>query len=81
MVNGSPTYPYKMEKDLRQGDPVLSFLFSIMGESLSYVIQQEKTKGLITGVKIGNNEVELTHFEFADDTLIFIPEYNYMKLL
>lgn len=85
MVNGSPTEPFKMQNDLRQGDPTYSFLLSIVGESLSYIMQQGKLH-VIDRLKIGGDEIEFTHLQFADDILIFLPQdteklINYRRLL
>lgn len=63
-----------MERGLRQGDPISSFLFVMVAESLSYVIKEARTKGLILGLPIGKNKIEVTHLQFADDTLIFLPK-------
>lgn len=39
MINESPSEPLKLEKRIRQGDRISPFLFTIVNESLSYVIQ------------------------------------------
>lgn len=71
MVNGSPTIPFAMEKGVRQGDLISSFLFSIFSESLSFILKTTKMQGLIEGVRVGNNHVSVPHLQFADDTLLF----------
>lgn len=57
-----------------------------MDEALSYVINQAKMLNLINCIKIGVNEVEISHLKFTDDTLIFVPQdtnslLNYKRLL
>lgn len=86
MINGNPTQPFRIHKGLRQGDPVSQFLFTIVGEALSYVITRAKNCNLIKGLKIGKDNVELTHIQFADETLLFLPQdstilMNYKRLL
>lgn len=86
IINGSPSEPFKMQKGIRQGDLISSFIFSIVGEALNYIILEAKTKGLIKGLEIGKDNIELTHLQFADDTIIFLPGdsevvLNYRRLL
>lgn len=44
------------------------------------------SKGLISGVNVGDNNVFITHLQYVDDTLLFLPQYynivvNYKRLL
>lgn len=85
MINGNPTEPLKIHKSIRQRDPISPFLFTIIGEALSYIISQVKQLNLVRGIKVGKDNVELTHLQFADDTLLFIPQdgdviMNYERL-
>ncbi|GJX44734.1 putative RNA-directed DNA polymerase, eukaryota, reverse transcriptase zinc-binding domain protein [Tanacetum coccineum] len=70
LVNGSPTKEFKICKGLRQGDPVLPFLFIIAAEALHVTIEEAKAKRLFEGVKVGDNSVDLSHLQFADDALL-----------
>lgn len=75
-----------MVKGIRQGDPVSSFLFTIVSKSLTYIVHKAQQQELIDGIKIGSHEVNLTHLQFASDILIFLPKYtkkvvNYRRLL
>lgn len=40
LVNGSPTQEVKLEKGLRQGDPLAPFLFLIVAEALSGMMRR-----------------------------------------
>lgn len=42
LVNGSPTEEIKLEKGLRQGDPLAHFLFLIVAEGLSGLMKREQ---------------------------------------
>ena len=86
LINGSLTKPFNMEKWLRQGDPLSPFLFILVAEVLNKMIGRAVDKGLIQGLKIGKNKVNLTHLQFADDTILFCPAKvktlkNYKRIL
>lgn len=71
LINGSPSVPFKLQRGLRQGDPISPFLFVFIVEALNQLISKATNKGLWRGVKIGKNELMITHLQYADDTLIF----------
>ncbi|GKA12805.1 RNA-directed DNA polymerase, eukaryota, reverse transcriptase zinc-binding domain protein [Tanacetum coccineum] len=52
LVNGSPTQEFKIQKGLRQGDPLLPFLFILAIEALHVSLQEAKSKNLFEGVKV-----------------------------
>lgn len=69
LVNGSPTPEFDMERGLKQGDPLSPFLFLIVAEAMSVMMQEASNKGLFKGCSIGSLKMELTHLQFADDSL------------
>lgn len=71
LVNGSPTKEFFMERGVRQGDPLSPFLFLIVAEGLNVVMKKAVEEGYFKGLKIGNDEVCLSHLQYVDDTLIF----------
>lgn len=71
---------------MRQTDPLSSFLFNIVSESLNFLIKKACSKVLIAGLRTGDDEVKFTHEQYADDTLPFLPKdevvvCNYRRLL
>lgn len=56
---------------MRQGDPLSPFLFLIVAESLNVFISEAIRHDVFQGIKIGRNEVQLSHLQYADDTIIF----------
>lgn len=74
LVNGSPTEPFKLERGLRQGDPLSPFLFDIVVEPLNLLLQRAISLGLWEGVEISKDGLKLSHLQYADDTVIFAPQ-------
>ncbi|GJT29449.1 putative RNA-directed DNA polymerase, eukaryota, reverse transcriptase zinc-binding domain protein [Tanacetum coccineum] len=70
IVNGSPTKEFKIQKGLRQGDPLSPFLFIIAVEALHIALEEAKSKHIFEGVKVSSNKVDISHLQFADDALI-----------
>lgn len=58
-----------MERGLRRGDPLSLFLFIIATEALHILLLEARNKSIFKGAKVGENAVEITHFQFADDVL------------
>ncbi|GKA49601.1 RNA-directed DNA polymerase, eukaryota, reverse transcriptase zinc-binding domain protein [Tanacetum coccineum] len=52
LVNGSPSREFKIERGLRQGDPLSPFLFLIVVEALQISIHEACNKGAFKGLKI-----------------------------
>ncbi|GKV06663.1 hypothetical protein SLEP1_g18525 [Rubroshorea leprosula] len=71
LVNGSPTEEFQMTKGLRQGDPLTPFLFLVVAEALNGLINKAVEEGLLEAATVGSGVVQLSHLQFADDTLIF----------
>ncbi|KAJ9558233.1 hypothetical protein OSB04_012847 [Centaurea solstitialis] len=71
LVNGSPTDECPMERGIRQGDPLAPFLFLVVAEGLNVMVEEALEKGLFKGVKVGSNEVVLSHLQYADDVIFF----------
>lgn len=74
ILNRSPLKPFKMEKGLRQGDPLSPYLFILVSEALVCLLNKAKELSLIESVSIGKDKIRLKHLQFADDTLIFVPK-------
>lgn len=70
LVNGSPSEEVKMERGLRQGDPLSPFLFLFIGEALNQVIKAVVTSGKWKGITLGKEGSQLSHLQFADDLIV-----------
>lgn len=74
LVNGKPSGFISILRGLRQGNPLAPFLFIIVMEALSRLLDKAVMGGYIRGFDIGRHrdlEVTVSHLLFADDTLIF----------
>jgi len=74
LVNGSPTEEFIPTRGLRQGDPLALFLFIVVAEGLERLIRQAIKANLLSGTKMGREEVEICILQFADDTLSLCEE-------
>lgn len=62
-----------MQRGLRQEDPLSPFLFVIATEAFNQLMIRAVEKNLFEGIKVGLEAVNVSHLQFADDTLIFCP--------
>ena len=81
-----PLKPFKMEKGLRQRDPLSPYLFILVSETLVCLLKKAEEMNMIEAVYIGKDRVNLKHLQFAHDTLIFAPRdprciTNYFRIL
>ncbi|GAU34402.1 hypothetical protein TSUD_217420 [Trifolium subterraneum] len=69
LINGSPTADFKVERGLRQGDPLSPFLFLIVAEGLTGLMNRAVAIDKFKGYQIGNN-IQFPILQFADDTIL-----------
>ncbi|KAJ0892121.1 putative RNA-directed DNA polymerase [Helianthus annuus] len=83
LVNGSPTFEFGCQKGIRQGDPLSPFLFIILMEALSGMINQACDIGAFQGVKFSNDGPSLSHLLYADDAMLMgdwsVINFNNMR--
>ncbi|XP_068340019.1 uncharacterized protein [Pyrus communis] len=72
LLNGQAGKTFAPTRGLRQGDPLSPYLFILVGEVLSKLIQSEVDNGRMAGVKMGGSGPMISHLFFADDTLLFL---------
>ncbi|GJW45433.1 putative RNA-directed DNA polymerase, eukaryota, reverse transcriptase zinc-binding domain protein [Tanacetum coccineum] len=70
LVNGSPTKEFKIERGLRQGDPLSPFLFILAVEALNVALLEATNNNVFHGFHVGKEKVHISHLQFADDALI-----------
>lgn len=81
LVNGSPTNEFKMEKGVRQGDPLAPFLFLVVAEGLNGLLREAVLKEKFKPCKVGRGlGVEVGLLQFADDAL-FLGEASLSNMV
>ncbi|XP_071741167.1 uncharacterized mitochondrial protein AtMg01250-like [Rutidosis leptorrhynchoides] len=75
LVNGFPTEEFKLERGVRQGDPLSPFLFIIAAEGLNWLTKAAVASNLFVGVEIGRDKIPISHLQYADDT-IFLGKWS-----
>ncbi|GJS39855.1 putative RNA-directed DNA polymerase, eukaryota, reverse transcriptase zinc-binding domain protein [Tanacetum coccineum] len=61
LINGSPTKEFKLEKGLRQGDPLSPFLFTLVVEALNVVLIETTNNNFFNGIKVRKDKIQVSH--------------------
>ena len=69
--NGSPTEEFKAQRGLWHGNPIAPLLFLMVAEGLSGLMRQAKECNLFSRYLVGEQKVQVSLLQFADDTLFF----------
>ncbi|XP_058751955.1 uncharacterized mitochondrial protein AtMg01250-like [Vicia villosa] len=76
LVNGSATKDFKIQRGLRQGDPISPFLFVLAMEGLTALTKKSVSVGDFKPFKYGVDDF-VDILQFADDTIILgEPTYD-----
>jgi len=71
LVNGSPIGEFHIERGLCQGEPLSPFLFMLAAEGFNVLMLALMEAGLFHAYQLEReNDLSLSHLQFADDTLI-----------
>jgi ribonuclease HI len=70
--NGMETEVFTPTRGLRQGDPLSPYLFLLVAEGLSCMLQESENSGKLEGVKVCRGAPVISHLLFADDSLILM---------
>lgn len=74
MVNGKRVGHLQPFRGLRQGDPIASYLFILVVNTLSNMIYKTHLSGQLEGLKIRWSSPFVAHLLFADDALFFLKD-------
>ena len=70
-INGEPTGYVIPSRGIRQGDPLSPYLFLLVSQGFSHLLDQAQRSKRLTGMRISRSGPSITHLFFADDWLIF----------
>ncbi|CAB4316864.1 unnamed protein product [Prunus armeniaca] len=71
LIQGRPFGRIIPSRGLRQGDPISPYLFLIVAEAFSALLQQAERDSRLHGVSIAPSAPSINHLFFADDSLLF----------
>ncbi|XP_073066025.1 uncharacterized protein [Primulina eburnea] len=72
LINGRPRGKFRGGRGLRQGDPLSPFLFNLVIDGMGRLIDMARAANEVRGLVVGRDKMEVTHIQFADDTLFLI---------
>ncbi|XP_019094821.1 PREDICTED: uncharacterized protein LOC104757764 isoform X2 [Camelina sativa] len=71
LLNGKPTGLIYPSRGIRQGDPILPYIYLLCTEALSAMIQESIRLKSLHGFKASRNGPAISHLLFTDDSLLF----------
>lgn len=72
LVNGSPLREFKLQRDLRQDNPLAPFLFTMVVEGLSGMTREACHKNIFEGYRVGVGGVEVSLLQYTNDTFLLV---------
>ncbi|GJW66106.1 RNA-directed DNA polymerase, eukaryota, reverse transcriptase zinc-binding domain protein [Tanacetum coccineum] len=67
---------FRLERRVRQGDPLSPFFFILAADGLNAIANETVEKGIFRGVAIGENNITVSHLQYADYTILLGNEIN-----
>nr|GEX57891.1 hypothetical protein [Tanacetum cinerariifolium] len=71
LINGSLSKEFKIERGLRQGDPLSSFMFLIAAKALQVMTIEACNKGIFKGLSLDDDGSNISLLQFANEALFF----------
>ncbi|GJU06708.1 RNA-directed DNA polymerase, eukaryota [Tanacetum coccineum] len=78
LINGSPSKEFSCYRGLKQGDPLASYLFILVMESLHLSFIRVVDEGLFKGIQLPGS-ISISRLFYADDAM-FIREWSHENL-
>lgn len=79
LVNGFPNQEIRIQRGLKQGDPLSPFFFLLVAESLSELFSRAVDLQIFWGLRVGSSYLVVSHLQYADDTII-LEESSYENI-
>lgn len=80
-INGRPRGKIKCHRGLRQEDPLSPFLINLVIDGLGRLVDRAKVVTEVRGLEVGWDKIEISHIQFADDTLFFVKSKSHLRCL
>ncbi|XP_062112656.1 uncharacterized protein LOC133823825 [Humulus lupulus] len=80
-LNGHPRGKFKGSRGLRQGDSLSPLLFTLVVDVLGRMNDKAKSVSTFRGFTVGNDRVNISHLQFADDTIFFANDEESLVVL
>lgn len=71
MINGRPRGNFAASRGLRQGDPLSPYLFTLIVNPLSKLLDRAVDASLFTPLSVGRSNIKGSQHQYVDDTLFF----------
>jgi hypothetical protein len=83
LVNGGETSSFSIQCGVRQGCPIVPYLFLLVGEALNLVAKRLITQGKLSGLRLPKNVDELLISQYANDTNFLLAgnQSNFARLI
>jgi hypothetical protein len=72
LFNGERLDEFKPSRGIRQGDPILAYLFLLAVEGLSCLLKSRSESSTLQELQVAPTAPEVNHLLFVDDSLLFI---------
>jgi hypothetical protein len=72
-INGEVGPYFRNKRGVRQGDPISPLLFDFVGDALDAILSRARVAGHIQGIVPHLVLGGVSHLQYADDTMILIP--------
>ena len=70
LLNGAPNRTFQPSRGIRQHDLLSPFIFILMAEGLSHLLQIQAENGEMRGLRLQDNMDPQTHQQFVNDTML-----------
>lgn len=71
-VNRRPSGEFELQRGLRQGDPLLPFLFLVAAEGLNLLVRRAVEMEMLVAAQIGRDKIRVSHIQYANDTMFIV---------